>query len=153
MPTVPPLYLLYPLIPTVPPLYLLYPPNTYCTPLIPTVPPLYLLYPPHTYCTTPIPTVPPLYLLYPPYAYCTPLIPTVPPLCLLYHLQILLFPHSDRNNFGARYGHILPSFCQISHSFDQREILLSHNILKYLNQKMNWLIVQLKMTILSDFKS
>ena len=46
---------------------------------------------------------------------------------------------------------ILPSFCQISHTSDQREILLSHNILKYLNQNIYWRIVQQKNTIFGIF--
>ena len=32
---------------------------------------------------------------------------------------------SSRDHFGVRYS---PIFCQISHAFDQKEILLSHNI-------------------------
>ena len=53
-----------------------------------------------------------------------------------------------RKHFGARYGDILTSFCQISHTIDQKEILFSHDILKYLSEK----IFQQKMTIQYDFK-
>ena len=41
---------------------------------------------------------------------------------------------------GSLWGDIIPSFCQISHTFDkisEMEILLTHNILKYLPQKIN----------------
>ena len=48
------------------------------------------------------------------------------------------------DHFGVRYGDILTSFCQISHTFGQREILLSNKILKYFPPKINWRIVQLK---------
>ena len=48
-------------------------------------------------------------------------------------LQWIFWSGECRDHFEAWYGDILPSFCQISHTFDQREILLSHNILKYLH--------------------
>ena len=48
-----------------------------------------------------------------------------------------------RDRLGARYMDILPSFCQISDTFDQSEILLSYYILKYLPQK-NKLVSKLK---------
>ena len=54
--------------------------------------------------------------------------------------------HSD--HFGARYGDILSSFCQISHTFDQGEILLYRNILKYLHQKIYWQIAQLMVSMI-----
>ena len=47
----------------------------------------------------------------------------------VYHDMVII--DKIRDHSGARYRDILPSFCQISHTFDQREILLSHNILKY----------------------
>ena len=61
-----------------------------------------------------------------------------------------------RDHFGARYGDILPYFCQISHTFVQRGYIryhTPHNILKYFPQKIYWWIVQLKMTMIYDFKS
>ena len=40
-----------------------------------------------------------------------------------------------RNHVGVRYRDILPSFCQISHTFEER--FLSHKSLKYLPQKIH----------------
>ena len=54
------------------------------------------------------------------------------PECLLFVVYDLaeFYTLLYRDHFGARYGDILLSFYEIlSHSFDQREILLSHNIL------------------------
>ena len=56
-------------------------------------------------------------------------------------------PVYQGSHWGEIYGDIPSSFCQISHTFDQREILLSHKILKYFPQKINWQMFQLKMTI------
>ena len=55
--------------------------------------------------------------------------------CYVIYMHIL-----DVRDHWARYWDIFPSFCQISYTFDQREIILSHNILKYLPQEIYWWI-------------
>ena len=55
---------------------------------------------------------------------------TVSPVGLSYNTGQSIHTGGGRDNFGARYGDILTSFCQISHTFFyQREFLLSHGIL------------------------